>query len=58
MTSALFVCVCVFVALVLLSVIVVMLHAHAFLQGQKNGMLARIMTTNAIYQKVNEVYVH
>ena len=36
----------------MLSISVVMLHAHAFLQGQKIGMIARIITTNAIYGKV------
>ena len=41
--------------LVVLSVTVVIVHAHAFLIGQKNGMIARILTTMAIYNKVQDL---
>ena len=32
------------------------IHGHGFLLGQKIGMLARIIATGAIYQKVGRGY--
>ena len=32
---------------------VTVMHAHAFLLGQKIGMMVRVMCTDAIYQKVS-----
>ena len=32
------------------------IHGHGFLPGQKIGMLARIIATGAIYQKVGRGY--
>ena len=32
---------------------VLFVHAHAFYTGETAGMMARIMTTTAIYQKVD-----
>jgi ATP-binding cassette subfamily C (CFTR/MRP) protein 4 len=38
--------------LVSMSLFVTVIHGHGFLVGQKAGMMARVMCTNAIYQKV------
>ena len=35
-----------------MSIFVTVIHGHGFLHGQKAGMIARVMCTNAIYQKV------
>ena len=32
--------------------VVAVLLAHAFLGGQRNGMIVRVIATSAIYQKV------
>ena len=36
----------------MLSLFIMVIHGHGFLLGQKIGMLARIIATAAIYQKV------
>ncbi len=36
----------------LLAMCVAVVHAHYALIGSKIGMMARIMTTNAVYEKV------
>lgn len=43
---------CKFVGLVMIAVLVLFLHSHAFLTGERVGMMTRIITTTAIYQKV------
>ena len=37
--------------------VVSLLHGHGFLAGQKAGMIARVMCTTAIYQKVHVQYL-
>ena len=41
-------------ALVVLSLVVLVTLGHGFLTAQKVGMMARIITTAAIYQKVGQ----
>lgn len=43
---------CSFVGLVLMALMIMVVHGHAFLLGQKIGMMARVIATSAIYQKV------
>ena len=39
--------------MVIMAFLIAILHSHAFLIGQKIGMMCRIMATSAIYQKVS-----
>ena len=49
-------CVCL-AGLVMLSLVVVIMHSHSFLMGQKMSMILRVISTAAIYQKVNDTYL-
>ena len=40
-----------------MSLVNMLLHAHAFLLGQKAGMIIRIIATAAIYRKVQYILV-
>ena len=51
----LLVCACVCVGLFLLAFGVAMIHAHYGLIGGKVGMMSRIMSTSAVYNKVRDV---
>ena len=39
--------------LVLMALLIGVLHCHGFLLGQNVGMMARVLSTGAIYQKVS-----
>ena len=49
--------VCLVTGLAIGAVVILLLFAQAFFMGMKTGMMARIMTTSAIYQKVNTCMV-